>query len=114
MINQSNFTLLLIAVIAMIILTALSRLLPFLFSDKSPIMRFFMRPDSPIAPLGGAIICAMTVILTLPFIQNANERIFPALCGSLATIVATIKGINTGFCVLIGMAGYLLVKTLIG
>ena len=115
MIDQDKFILLVIAVITMVILTALSRVLPFLLSDKLPIMRFFMRPDSPITPLGGAIIGAMTVVLTLPFIQHAtSERIFPTVCCAVLTVITTIKGINTGFAVLIGMIGYLLAKLIVG
>lgn len=114
MINESNFTILLIAVVAMAILTALSRLLPFLLSEKSAVMRFFMAENSPIAPLGGAIITSMMVVLAFPLLQNnpSYGQIFALLAGSVCTIIATIKNINTGFAVLIGMAGYLVIRIL--
>lgn len=110
MINDNNFNLLLIAVVAMAILTALSRLLPFL-PEKSPLMRFFMQENSPIAPLGGAIITAMTVVLGLPFVaqlNHAHEYLSTAV-GVVVTVIATVRGVNTGFAVLIGMAGFLAV-----
>ena len=111
MINDSNFKLLLIAVVAMAILTALSRLLPFFLPEKSPLMRFFMQENSPIAPLGGAIITAMTVVLGLPFVaqlNHAHEYLSTAV-GVVVTVIATVRGVNTGFAVLIGMAGFLVV-----
>ncbi len=43
MFSQANFSTLVIAVVAMAILTALSRALPFLLPDNSPIIRFFYR-----------------------------------------------------------------------
>lgn len=114
MINESNFTILLIAVVAMAFLTALSRLLPFLLNEKSVIMRFFMQENSPIAPLGGAIIVAMTIVLALPFLKNSDNfnSLSAFIVGVLLTIIATVKGINTGFAVLIGMMGYLMVRLL--
>ncbi len=115
MINQDNFSILLIAVSAMAILTALSRLLPFFLPEKSPIMRFFMQENSPIAPLGGAIIAAMTVVLGLPFVEKLSHshEYAATVAGVIVTVVATLRGINTGFAVLIGMAGFLVV-TLVG
>lgn len=115
MINQHNFNLLLIAVVAMAILTALSRLLPFLLSDKSAIMRFFMQENSPIAPLGGAIIGAMTVVLALPLLQKIDNPIdvLPFVIGTIVTVIATLRGINTGLSVIIGMIGYLLGKLIL-
>lgn len=112
MIDQHNFVILLVAVAVMAVLTALSRLLPFLLSDKSAIMRFFMQENSPIAPLGGAIIGAMTVVLALPLLQKIASPMhaLPFIIGSIATIIATLRGINTGLSVIIGMVVYLLVK----
>lgn len=108
--TQDNLTLLLIAVSAMAILTALSRLLPFLLSDKSVIMRFFMQDNSPIAPLGGAIIAAMMVVLALPFFMPNDDtptNLVAVIAGSIATMIATLRGINTGLSVIIGMMGFL-------
>lgn len=108
--TQDNLNLLLIAVCVMAILTALSRLLPFLLSDKSAIMRFFMQENSPIAPLGGAIISAMMVVLTLPFFipnDDTPTQLLAVITGSIATIIATLRGINTGLSVIIGMVGFL-------
>ncbi|MDO4700049.1 MAG: AzlD domain-containing protein [Moraxella sp.] len=110
MIDQHNFIILLIAVAVMAVLTALSRLLPFLLSDKSAIMHFFMQENSPLAPLGGAIIGAMTVVLALPFFMpndNVPTQLVAVIAGSIATIIATLQGINTGLSVIIGMAGFL-------
>ena len=75
-------------------------------------MRFFMKENSPIAPLGAAIIMAMTVVLGLPFIQNLNgiNGYLATAFGITATIMATLRGINTGFAVLIGMMSYLMVQ----
>ncbi|MDO5652132.1 MAG: AzlD domain-containing protein [Moraxella sp.] len=114
MINENNFFILIIAIVAMVILTALSRILPFLLSEKSAIMRFFMAENSPIAPLGGAIIAAMTVVLALPFIQNnqGNAQMTAIVIGSAATVLATVRHMNTGLSVLIGMAAYFLVRFL--
>lgn len=109
--TQDNLNLLLIAVSTMAILTALSRLLPFLLSDKSAIMRFFMQENSPIAPLGGAIIAAMMVILALPFFIPTDDtptNLVAVIAGSVATIIATLRNINTGLSVIIGMVAYLI------
>lgn len=71
-----------------------------------------MQENSPIAPLGGAIIASMTIVLALPFLKNMHNinHLSAFVVGTIATILATIKGINTGFAVLIGMVGYLIVR----
>ena len=113
MFSEANLSTLIIAVVAMAILTALSRALPFLLPDNSPIIRFFTAENSPLAPLGGAIIMAMTVVLMLPFFgigdggDNDAQPLLAVLSGIIATIIATVRGINTGFCVIIGMLGFL-------
>lgn len=110
MLNESGFYTLLIAVICMAILTALSRSLPFLLPDQSAIIRFFTAKNSPFAPLGGAIIIAMTVVLAMPFFTESadNHPIIASILGIMMTMIATIKGINTGMSVIIGMMGFLL------
>ncbi|MFC0819536.1 AzlD domain-containing protein [Moraxella marmotae] len=110
MFNQANVTTLIIAVISMAILTALSRALPFLLPDNSPVIRFFTAKNSPLAPLGGAIIIAMTMVLAVPFFgtSDANSPWLASIFGIVATIIATWRGINTGMSVIIGMAGFLL------
>lgn len=110
MFNEAKFNTLIIAVIAMIILTALSRILPFLLPDNSPIIQFFTKDNSPLAPLGGAIIVAMTVILALPFfVENDKLTHLPAtLAGIVATIIATTYKISMGVSVVIAMGVFLL------
>lgn len=110
MFSQANFSTLVIAVVAMAILTALSRALPFLLPDNSPIIRFFTAENSPLAPLGGAIIVAMTMVLMLPFFETPTEHspMMATICGIIATVLATARGINTGMSVIIGMAGFLI------
>lgn len=110
MFSQANFSTLVIAVVAMAILTALSRALPFLLPDNSPIIRFFTAENSPLAPLGGAIIVAMTMVLMLPFFETPTEHspMIATICGIIATVLATAKKINTGMSVIIGMAGFLI------
>lgn len=109
MFSDANISTLIIAVAAMAVLTALSRALPFLLPDNSPIIRFFTQENSPLAPLGGAIIIAMTMVLALPFFTqpDAHSPIFASICGIIATIIATAKRINTGVSVIIGMIGFL-------
>lgn len=109
MFSQANFSTLVIAVVAMAILTALSRALPFLLPDNSPIIRFFTAENSPLAPLGGAIIVAMTMVLMLPFFETPTEHspMIATICGIIATVLATARGINTGMSVIIGMVGFL-------
>lgn len=109
MLNESGFYTLLIAVVCMAILTALSRSLPFLLPDDSAIIRFFTAENSPFAPLGGAIIIGMTVVLAMPFFTESanNSPLIASILGIMMTIIATIKGINTGMSVIIGMAGFL-------
>ncbi|PNP97570.1 AzlD domain-containing protein [Moraxella sp. RCAD0137] len=109
MFSQANFSTLVIAVVAMAFLTALSRALPFLLPDNSPIIRFFTAENSPLAPLGGAIIVAMTMVLMLPFFEAPTEYspMIATICGIIATILATARGINTGMSVIIGMMGFL-------
>ena len=109
MFSEAQFMTLVIAVMAMAILTALSRALPFLLPDESPIIRFFTAENSPLAPLGGAIIIAMTVVLMLPFFiaPSSHSPLLATLCGIVATIIATVKKVNTGVSVIIGMAGFL-------
>lgn len=111
MFNEAKFNTLMIAVIAMIILTALSRILPFLLPDNSPIIQFFTKDNSPLAPLGGAIIVAMTTILALPFfVENDKLAHLPAtLAGIVATIIATTYKISMGVSVVIAMGVFLLV-----
>lgn len=111
MFNEAKFNTLIIAVIAMIILTALSRILPFLLPDNSPIIQFFTKDNSPLTPLGGAIIVAMTAILALPFfVENDKLAHFPAtLAGIVATIIATTYKISMGVSVVIAMGVFLLV-----
>lgn len=111
MFNEAKFNTLMIAVIAMIILTALSRVLPFLLPDNSPIIQFFTKDNSPLAPLGGAIIVAMTTILALPFfVENEKLAHLPAtLAGIVATIIATTYKISMGVSVVIAMGVFLLV-----
>lgn len=111
MFNEAKFNTLMIAVIAMIILTALSRILPFLLPDNSPIIQFFTKDNSPLAPLGGAIIVAMTVILALPFFMENNKLAhLPAtLAGIVATIITTTYKISMGVSVVIAMGVFLLV-----
>lgn len=109
MFSQAHANTLIIAVVAMAILTALSRVLPFLLSDKSPIIRFFTAENSPLAPLGSAIIVAMTMVLALPFFTTSSEHspLLATLCGIVATVIATARKINTGLSVIIGMMGFL-------
>ncbi len=116
MFNQANFSTLIIAVVAMAILTALSRALPFLLPDNSPIIRFFTAENSPLAPLGGAIIIAMTMVLALPFFVTPSEHspIIATIFGIITTIIATARGINTGVSVIIGMMGFLIGSLLNG
>lgn len=111
MFNEAKFNTLLIAVIAMIILTALSRILPFLLPNNSPIIQFFTKDNSPLAPLGGAIIVAMTVILALPFfVENDKLAHLPAtLAGIVVTIIATTYKISMGVSVVIAMGVFLVV-----
>lgn len=111
MFNEAKFNTLMIAVIAMILLTALSRILPFLLPDNSPIIQFFTKDNSPLAPLGGAIIVAMTTILALPFfVENDKLAHLPAtLAGIVATIIATTYKISMGVSVVIAMGVFLLV-----
>lgn len=102
---------LIIAIIAMTLLTALSRLLPFWLPKDSPIMQFFSKKDSPIAPLGGAVIIAMTVMLGSEFAHQLPQSSWVAFgVGVITTIIATLKKVNTGLTVLIGMMTYLVVK----
>lgn len=110
MFSQANFSTLVIAVVVMAFLTALSRALPFLLPDNSPIIRFFTAENSPLAPLGGAIIVAMTMVLMLPFFEAPTEHspMIATICGIIATILATARGINTGMSVIIGMMGFLI------
>lgn len=111
MFNETKLTTLIIAVIAMIILTALSRVLPFLLPNNSPIIQFFTKENSPLAPLGGAIIVAMTVILALPFFME-NEKLahLPAtLAGIIAVIIATTYKISMGMSVIMAMGVFLVV-----
>ncbi len=110
MFSQANVSTLVIAVVAMAILTALSRALPFLLPDNSPIIRFFTAENSPLAPLGGAIIVAMTMVLMLPFFETPTEHspMIATICGIVATVIATAKKINTGMSVIIGMVGFLI------
>lgn len=109
MFNEAKFNTLMIAVIAMIILTALSRILPFLLPNNSPIIQFFTKDNSPLAPLGGAIIVAMTVILALPFfVENDKIAHLPAtLAGIVATIIATQKGMSMGISVIMAMGVFM-------
>lgn len=115
MFNEAKFNTLMIAVIAMIILTALSRILPFLLPDNSPIIQFFTKDNSPLAPLGGAIIVAMTTILALPFfVENEKLAHLPAtLAGIVATIIATTYKISMGVSVVIAMTIFLIAYLLI-
>lgn len=110
MFSQANVSTLVIAVVAMAILTALSRALPFLLPDNSPIIRFFTAENSPLAPLGGAIIVAMTMVLMLPFFETPTEHspMIATICGVVTTVIATAKKINTGMSVIIGMVGFLI------
>ncbi|MDO4251440.1 MAG: AzlD domain-containing protein [Moraxella sp.] len=110
MFSQANVSTLVIAVVAMAILTALSRTLPFLLPDNSPIIRFFTAENSPLAPLGGAIIVTMTMVLMLPFFETPTEHspMTATICGIVATAIATTKKINTGMSVIIGMVGFLI------
>ncbi len=110
MFSQANVSTLVIAVVAMAILTALSRALPFLLPDNSPIIRFFTAENSPLAPLGGAIIVAMTMVLMLPFFETPTEHspMIATICGIVATVIGTAKKINTGMSVIIGMVGFLI------
>lgn len=104
-----NLTTLIIAVVAMIILTAASRVLPFLLSDNSAFIRFFTKENSPLAPLGGAIIIAMTVVLMVPFFKpDAESPMLATIAGIISTIIATAKKVNTGLSVIIGMSGFLI------
>lgn len=108
MFSQANVGTLVVAVVAMAILTALSRALPFFLSDESKLIRFFTAPNSPLAPLGGAIIVAMTVVLALPFFTpSTHSPIVATICGMVATIIATLRGVNTGVSVILGMVGFL-------
>lgn len=115
MFNETKLTTLIIAVIAMIILTALSRLLPFLLPNNSPIIQFFIKDNSPLAPLGGAIIMAMTVILALPFfMENDKVAHLPAtILGILTTIITTKKGMSMGISVMMAMGVFVGVYLLI-
>lgn len=110
MFSNANFYTLVISVAAMAILTALSRALPFLLSDNSPIIRFFTAENSPLAPLGGAIIVAMTMVLALPFFSAPTEHspLIASVFGIITTIIATMRKINTGMSVIIGMVGFLI------
>lgn len=109
MFSQANVGTLVVAVVAMAILTALSRALPFFLSDESKLIRFFTAPNSPLAPLGGTIIVAMTVVLALPFFTtpSTHSPIVATICGMAATIIATLRGVNTGVSVILGMVGFL-------
>lgn len=114
MLSEASLSTLIIAVVAMAILTALSRALPFLLPDDSKVIRFFTKENSPLTPLGGAIIIAMTMILALPFFVHLNENSPPpnnitaVAIGIISTIIATWRGINTGMSVIIGILGFLL------
>lgn len=109
MFNQANLSTLIMAVVSMIILTALSRILPFFLPNNSPIIRFFTKENSPLAPLGGTIIITITVLLAVPFFQKPSEHspLLAVITGVLATIIATHRRMNTGICVIIGMLGFL-------
>ncbi|MGE8689789.1 MAG: AzlD domain-containing protein [Achromobacter sp.] len=97
------------AVVAMAVITYLTRALPFMLSERSRLLRHLSREGSALAALGPSLLAGIAAAVIVPDLLEAGEqaaRIGPYAGGLVVTAVAARLVGNTGVAVLLGMAGY--------
>ena len=97
------------AVVAMAVITYLTRALPFMLSARSRLLRHLSREGSALAALGPSLLAGIAAAVIVPDLIEAGDqaaRIGPYAGGLVMTAVAARLVSNTGVAVLLGMAGY--------
>lgn len=97
------------AVIAMAVITYMTRALPFMLPARSRLLRHLSREGSALAALGPSLLAGIAAAVIVPDLLDAGTqaaRIGPYVGGLVVTGVAARRVANTGAAVLLGMAGY--------
>lgn len=108
------------AVIAMAVITYLTRALPFMLSERSRLLRRLSREGSALAALGPSLLAGIAAAVIVPDVLDVLDagaqaaRIAPYVGGLVVTGVAARMVSNTGVAVLLGMAGYGVLLALAG
>lgn len=105
------------AVIAMAVITYLTRSLPFMLSERSRLLRHLSREGSALAALGPSLLAGIAAAVIVPDLLGAGDnaaQIAPYVGGLVVTGVAARLVSNTGVAVLLGMAGYGILLALAG
>ena len=98
-----------LAVIAMAVITYLTRALPFLLSERNRWLRRLSQDGSALAALGPSLLAGIAAAVIVPDLIGAGtngNQVAPYVGGLVVTAVATRLVKNTGIAVLLGMAGY--------
>lgn len=95
------------AVIAMAVITYLTRALPFLLSDRTPWWRR-VTEGSSLAALGPALLAGIATAVIVPDLMALSgvSRLIPYLGGLLATGICAIRLRNAGLAVIVGVIAY--------
>ena len=97
------------AVIAMAVITYLTRALPFMLSERSRLLRHLSREGSALAALGPSLLAGIAAAVIVPDLLAAGDQaanIGPYVGGLVVTAVAVRLVSNAGVAVLLCMAGY--------
>jgi branched-subunit amino acid transport protein len=97
------------AVIAMAVITYLTRALPFMLSERSRLLRRLSREGSALSALGPSLLAGIAAAVIVPDLLGAADdaaRIVSYVGGLAVTGVAARLVSNTGVAVLLGMGGY--------
>jgi len=102
------------AVAAMGAITYLTRALPFLLSARSRLLEALSREGSALAVLGPALLAGIAAAVIVPDLLPEGAGRPAAYLGGLAiTVFAARRWSNTGAAVLLGVAGYALLRALL-
>jgi len=103
-----------VAVAAMAAITYLTRALPFILSARSRLLERLSREGSALAVLGPALLAGIAAAVIVPDLLPAGAgRPLPYLGGLAVTACAVRRWSNTGAAVLLGVAGYALLRALL-
>ncbi|OZI45673.1 branched-chain amino acid transporter AzlD family protein 2 [Bordetella genomosp. 5] len=97
-----------VAVLAMAVITFMTRALPFMLSSRHWLLKRLSQDGSRLAVLGPALLAAIAAAVIVPDLWGEQQvaQVAPYVGGLIVTALAARITGNTGLAVIIGLAGY--------
>lgn len=97
-----------VAVLAMAVITFMTRALPFLLSSRNRLLQRLSQEGSRLAVLGPALLAAIAAAVIVPDLWGDQRvaEVMPYVGGLVVTALAARLTGNTGLAVILGLAGY--------